>query len=1745
MFQDGKGGAAETADSNTKDPKRRKRHSDMLPSFDLEVNEVNEESEDELPSISCFMHHIPPNRSDDKSFVNRESSHYIPEFGNASDTMFKIGKKSDMKDLGFNQSNITVDRKIDETSKSKRRKSEFVTKSKAKALDEKMRRVVKAAKHKKISGFNRSVIELLKTTDENDFDSTPPDKFTNKATLNDPVDLTLDDNLITTDSSFKCNVHTLSSNKKGYQRHYVIRTPPTVEDAIMHCEAAGLEADRVKVDLLELIDEWHRENENGKYLVLAPREDSRCFSNTMNTFKKGQKMSKSNSDICINPVAISKDLVQCKEGDQENSSREIKEITPKYNTHNSDSVSTRLGIIDHEAEVKNEVGYKQLVKKKYDSNNGLSEIDTNQDPQLSDSFTPMQTDYIDHETGVKNEVSEKQVARKKSEFDNSVVSEIDTNQDIELTGSFTPIHTDCIENIIDTCKKDTKIDSMTNCERLCDQKMTVKDNKSLKKQKSSFILESDVKLSSKNKSLSRLFEKVDVKMSDLETEDSDDDLFGNFTTPDVSCVKEACSPRFSRGTGTQFTFTQALDCLHSGSIASESGSSDNRNEHNSSLMNKELVVMKSDLDRLSSSCDCSVLEDKTCVTKKTGKKFTNNDVFENSDSRSQPSHVNNSPKIQVPDVCSNLRRPSTSSDDGDLPQFDLGFDIDEDIIPPSPDRSQPFQCTGKNHLSQTFTSRLSQSRLLSNFLCDGSKNEQNKFSNSINVDIQHSKSKRSLRLEDDRFTGLRLEPLEEEKESQSLLHSDNSVCITDKTNLKSLRDLTRTDKLVIQKPLESKENFSETKSCITENIVIFEGDRSLDKRVEMAAEEDNFESSFALVDDDFDEWLNSQTENLMEDGNKNNDVRETSVEKLSSDPVNREKILDRNQACISSSKLEKAHTNQDKDTKKKKKLTSHNRKSVFCPSDLSFEDSFSFHDNCGNKIVIDNISNSRKPRKLENTSTPVGKTGSVKVKSSPKENPVEFNMLKESVHTSGAANIEEQSFVDTDMDDSFVIRKKRKKVALLESPISQVNAQSKGNKNEINKQTFENTDVSWSEDDDFDDKLLMKNNNYFGKTSNIVHINSGSEEDFENVPQSHSKSDNKSNIGYKKTPHNSGSKSNREMKRKSKSKRPSNPFLEEEAEISEHGDDEATSDETDASDLDQYDDSFIHDSQFSQSQGLDQTDIHALYLKSVKSPVNDMGGFKLQYNHKNINVYSQVPREDESQYMEDSFCVGSEEDDWLAEDDFQGEITVFHNQSTVLQSGKKRRKGASNLQTGRQRAIHFGRMKALNEIKTKLAKKNKCEKGKLVQSKQVTEDEKLKLARTTRIKILEESSSDEDVKVTNHGGVNITSPTMHNNKKRKRVRLLSSSDEEIQKSKLVCSQQIQHTGEKTWTLSLNQSLENNEKSTRKMELGRNVLGYDPSSDEFGKKRHSFGNKMREERLQKQKVQQEEFRRKMAEANVKKVDPIEKPIDKEYPKMTKIKDISSKDDSNVNCIRDFDDPCLLLNHNPQRSNSACILVDSKEISGAQDIISNLRFKHKIQVSAAQLPGCDYIISNRMAVERKQWSDFSNGANRTRLVERIQHLRDLYDRACLIIEKDRVKSDDGKSEKPVHWTKYIDRTCSMLLKSNIKLLYTDTQTETASVLAELCLLEKRKNMNITVPVELGPLKTDMVKFYSSFPKLSYIHALNLCDGFKSVSQFLKSTVTEIERKGKMSSNRATEVFNYIERNFDLAMLPSKHK
>ncbi|KAK3757789.1 hypothetical protein RRG08_027148 [Elysia crispata] len=223
------------------------------------------------------------------------------------------------------------------------------------------------------------------------------------------------------------------------------------------------------------------------------------------------------------------------------------------------------------------------------------------------------------------------------------------------------------------------------------------------------------------------------------------------------------------------------------------------------------------------------------------------------------------------------------------------------------------------------------------------------------------------------------------------------------------------------------------------------------------------------------------------------------------------------------------------------------------------------------------------------------------------------------------------------------------------------------------------------------------------------------------------------------------------------------------------------------------------------------------------------------------------------------------------------------------------------------------------------------------------------------------------------------------------------------------------------------------------------------------------------------------------------------------------------------------------------NTLQVLVDSREISGAQDIISSLRLKHGIIVTARRLSSCDYIVSNHTAVDRLSWSYFSNSTNRSKLSSRVNEMQALYDRCVLIVEDDRVKSGQDKTKKHVNHTKYLDTTIAYLMQTKVKVYFTGNHDETGSVLAELCQAEARKGRSLNVLASLNDKKEDMLNFVLSIPGVTMPQALNLVHNYRNIIELAFSPVTLIQERGQMMLAAAQSIHKFFRHHFDKQMMP----
>ncbi|KAL7992823.1 hypothetical protein Chor_017079 [Crotalus horridus] len=224
-------------------------------------------------------------------------------------------------------------------------------------------------------------------------------------------------------------------------------------------------------------------------------------------------------------------------------------------------------------------------------------------------------------------------------------------------------------------------------------------------------------------------------------------------------------------------------------------------------------------------------------------------------------------------------------------------------------------------------------------------------------------------------------------------------------------------------------------------------------------------------------------------------------------------------------------------------------------------------------------------------------------------------------------------------------------------------------------------------------------------------------------------------------------------------------------------------------------------------------------------------------------------------------------------------------------------------------------------------------------------------------------------------------------------------------------------------------------------------------------------------------------------------------------------------------------------NSKKAAPLCILVDNHEISSGPEVISTLKTVHGVKVEICSLGSCDYIVSNRLAVERRCQTELVNNIHRSKMVQRMQQLKNKFDRICIIVEKERIRTVIVFPTL----TKHYDGMLSAFIQAGIKVLFSACQVETADLLKELALVEQRKNAAIRVPTEVEGPRQDVFRFYLTIPCVSYTLALALCHHFGSLKEMANSTPREMAGRTQVNQQRAEEVYRYIHYTFDTQMLP----
>ncbi|XP_064185393.1 Fanconi anemia group M protein isoform X2 [Anguilla rostrata] len=636
-------------------------------------------------------------------------------------------------------------------------------------------------------------------------------------------------------------------------------------------------------------------------------------------------------------------------------------------------------------------------------------------------------------------------------------------------------------------------------------------------------------------------------------------------------------------------------------------------------------------------------------------------------------------------------------------------------------------------------------------------------------------------------------------------------------------------------------------------------------------------------------------------------------------------------------------------------------------------------------------------------------------------------------------------------------------------------------------------------------------------------------------------------------------------------------YLDEEAELSEEGG-VVSSDEEDEEEQDHSLVGFVVDNT-QLSQGLNDSEMRGIYLKSVRSPAFS-SKYRMAYKARdNVDIFSQVPEQDET-YAEDSFVVQGSEVEELESSEEEAPVIL---EESVL-GGKRlyptrRRARLRQAREGqgdpcrqpakkakRSRVIcqddsseeeeEIGRRKKGNSVDFALPRRpaqtapfrppqdeppsslgraslgrrgpeevsleERCRQG---LSPQVSVSEALELQmpvstrpQPTQPQVPEQNETYEEDCFVVHGG-EVESETKEE----------EGPGESKPEESFVCRRMTKRPR----TIPVDDSSEEEEIKRRKKENAgdpalpcrpaqtapfRSPQGLPPSS--LG--RASLGRRGPEE------VSLEERCRQRLSPQVS----VSEALELQMPVSARPQPTQPQPDDNTrypNQTQNGAEQHAMEGVSPVDPHPLRVLVDSGLSAAGPEVVSCLRAQTGVAVQLCPLGVTRFVVSGRMAVERLTQAEAEEGGgqNREALRARVLRLLGLYDRVCLILEKQHARAGDV--------------SLSALIRAGVRLLFSGGPQETAALVADLARSEQRKGHAIAVPAEVEGHRRQALNFYLALPCVSYVTALHMCHGFRSVAHLVSSSIETLMSGASVSRSRAEEIFHFLRHICNTNMLP----
>ncbi|KAA0003860.1 MAG: hypothetical protein FE048_00640 [Thermoplasmata archaeon] len=208
----------------------------------------------------------------------------------------------------------------------------------------------------------------------------------------------------------------------------------------------------------------------------------------------------------------------------------------------------------------------------------------------------------------------------------------------------------------------------------------------------------------------------------------------------------------------------------------------------------------------------------------------------------------------------------------------------------------------------------------------------------------------------------------------------------------------------------------------------------------------------------------------------------------------------------------------------------------------------------------------------------------------------------------------------------------------------------------------------------------------------------------------------------------------------------------------------------------------------------------------------------------------------------------------------------------------------------------------------------------------------------------------------------------------------------------------------------------------------------------------------------------------------------------------------------------------------------VVVDYRELYSP---VAESLERRGIVIIKKQLAVGDYIISERIGVERKRASDFLDSLIKKRLFDQVKRLADAYEKPLMVIE------EEGLFSRNIDKKAIYGALASIVSDYGFSIIQTKNAEETADFLSALAKREQLKQKREIALRGKKPsfsLRQQQQFIIEGLPFVSAVTAKKLLDYFGSVRRVINATVGELQEVEGIGKKKAEIIKEIIEKKWE---------